>query len=985
MLLLAVAGTAAAQTAARVIVKFKHRAAVLRMHPLSASAGARATADNAAARADALSARHSLHLKAGRMLGERSQVLLSGELDGTALVQRLRADPDVEYAVIDRRRHRLLVPNDPLYAQGPALGGNAGGPTAGQWYLRTPAGEVASSINAPVAWDRTTGNPNIVVAVLDTGVRPEHPDLANRLLAGYDMISDPAVANNGVGRDADASDPGDWISWAEAHDPSGPFYGCAVENSSWHGTMTSSLIGAATNNGNGLAGVAWGIRLLPVRVLGKCGGYDSDIIAGMKWAAGMSVPGVPANPDPARVINMSLGGTGTCPQSYLDALNAIGSLQNAPVIVAASGNSVGQAVGTPANCPGVIAVGGLRHVGTKVGFSDVGPEIAISAPAGNCVNTGTSQPCLYPILAATNTGTTMPGASAYTDSFNYSVGTSFAAPLVAGTAALMLSVQPSLTPAQIKAVLQASARAFPSSGVADDPQAGPIQQCHAPTSSGQTQCYCTTSTCGAGMLDAGAAVAAAYALDVTTAPAIASNTKDVRSYIPAAMAAQGYTSYVRVINTGSATTPVSVAVIDGATGTLGPSAQLSAALPAGAAITYSAPQVEAALGVALPAGDRPRIRVTADSAIEVQSFMSNPGGVVTQIAEAMTASTGYAVRSYVPASVTGYTSFVRIINIGATATPIQATLIDDTTGAEEASGMLIASLPAGAAVTLDAHQIESALGVAPAAASRPRVRVVSTAVPSIPLEVQSFIANPGNVVTQVGGAQSGTSVAVRDFVAAAMAQYGYLSLIRIINTSTTATPISLDLIDGDTGAKTVSGKQLVASLPAGAATTFTAQQIEAALGVSLPAGARPRIRVSANVAIDVQSLMGNPSGVVTQISGAQSGATSVDVRSYVPVANSRGGYTSFIRVINTGTTATPLSVAVIDGPTGVVGASAPLTASLPTGAAVTFTAQQVEEALGSPLPAGERPRIRVTANSSIEVQSFMSNPGGVITDTEDAQ
>jgi serine protease len=497
---------------ARVIVKFRQGSALLRLHALSATASAGESRVAVTARADLLSARLGLGLRAGRAITEQAQVVHASGISSAALAERLAGQADVEYAVIDQRRKHFALPNDPLYSAGPSIVGVSGGPAVGQWYLHAPAGEVVSSINAPNAWNMGTGSSNIVVAVLDTGVRPDHPDLAGRLLPGYDMISDAIVANDGDARDADASDPGDWVTAAEAADKASAFYQCDVEDSSWHGTMTTSLIGAASNDGIGMAGVAWGVKMLPVRVLGKCGGYDSDIIAGMQWAAGLRVPGAPANANPARVINLSLGGSGPCDQSFLDAVTAIVSKQDPVVIVAAAGNSSGHAVGVPANCPGVIGVAGLRHAGTKVGFSDLGPEISISAPAGNCVNTAAGSPCLYPILAATNSGVTTPMLSTYTDSFNASLGTSFSAPLVAGAAALMLSAQPALTPAKLRSLLQSSARAFPSRPASSASQASTIPDCHVPDANDQGECYCGTLTCGAGMLDAGAAVAAALGL-----------------------------------------------------------------------------------------------------------------------------------------------------------------------------------------------------------------------------------------------------------------------------------------------------------------------------------------------------------------------------------------------------------------------------------------------------------------------------------------
>jgi serine protease len=370
-------------------------------------------------------------------------------------------------------------------------------PTVGQWYLRASSSSVVSAINAETAWALTTGSSSVVVAVLDTGIRADHPELASKLLPGYDFISDAATANDGGGRDSDPSDPGDWITSAE--DASGDFAGCGAEDSSWHGTQTAGLVGASTNNGVGMASIGRDVMVLPVRVLGKCGGADSDIIAAMRWAAGFTVPGVTTNPNPAKVLSLSLGGEGSCSLAYKDAIT---ELTTAGVVVVAAAGNDGLAVNVPANCPGVVGVAGVRHTGTKVGYSSLGPEVAIAAPAGNCVNTAGA--CLYPILTTTNTGTTGPGASTYSDGSNTSLGTSFSTPLVAGTLGLMFSADPALTPAQAISALKSTARAFPTTGAGTG-----VAACHAPNATAQSgECYCTTATCGAGLLDAGAAVAA---------------------------------------------------------------------------------------------------------------------------------------------------------------------------------------------------------------------------------------------------------------------------------------------------------------------------------------------------------------------------------------------------------------------------------------------------------------------------------------------
>jgi serine protease len=527
--------------AGEVIVKFRADAGIARRYALAAGHDAAAVQARLASRAAALGTRTGRALQAGPAVDERTQVMRAAGADSAALARQLAADPDVEWAVLNGRKRVLSAPNDPYYLQGPAvsLNNRSGGPDSGQWYLRTPDATLRSAIHIEAAWAQTTGSSSVVVAVLDTGVRFEHPDLGRSasggpLLPGYDFVEIVDVANDGDGRDGDPSDPGDWTTAAENSNASGQFYACGpfdaitgryqATTSSWHGTTTASVVAARTNNSLGMAGTAPGVKVLPVRVLGKCGGYDDDILAAMRWAAGLSVPGVPDNPNPAKVINMSLGGQGECTRAYQDAIDEI--LARNVSIVAAAGNSAGAPVSTPANCNGVIAVLALRHAGTKVGFSDLGPQITIAAPGGNCINLDAGEPCLYPILTATNTGIRGPEGSTWTDAFNASVGTSYSSPLVAGVAGLMVSAKPSITPAELRTALRSTARAFPTTGAdngPDDPT--PVTQCAAPSASvPQYQCYCNTQYCGAGMLDAGAAVAAAAGLagpvpriDVTTA------------------------------------------------------------------------------------------------------------------------------------------------------------------------------------------------------------------------------------------------------------------------------------------------------------------------------------------------------------------------------------------------------------------------------------------------------------------------------------
>jgi serine protease len=550
---------AASAARGRVIVKLRQRASALAATDVARRGGPQVAATFAA--------RTGLALKDGRVLGGRTQVMTAQGVDSATLAATLSQDPDVEWAEVDHRRYvQSVAPvNDPLYPNDLT----ATTPASGQWYLRTPDAAAedssgtlnVSGVDIEPAWAITHGSGAIVIADVDTGIT-NHPDITgsapgasdSKLFAptfsgttastpyGYDFVGYAAgtsggetstqgveTANDGNLADPDPSDPGDWITAAEDAGTvdNGDFKGCGAsgggaEDSSWHGTQTAGILAAATNNGIGMAGTAYDTKLVPVRALGKCGGYDSDIVAAAEWAGGvLSDTSIPANTHPARVVNMSLGGSGACPSSYVDGLTL---LRNAGVVVvAAAGNDEGLAVDAPANCkpassdpdqtPLVIAVAALRHAGDKVGFSDVGPEVTIAAPGGNCVNTDANSACLYPILTTSNTGTTTPGSATYTTAFGTpSLGTSFSTPIVSGTVALMMAAAPNITNAQVISILKSTARAFPTTGGS----AGtPV--CHAPTTTAQDECYCTTSTCGAGMLDAGRAVAAAAALATANA------------------------------------------------------------------------------------------------------------------------------------------------------------------------------------------------------------------------------------------------------------------------------------------------------------------------------------------------------------------------------------------------------------------------------------------------------------------------------------
>ena len=383
----------------------------------------------------------------------------------------------------------MLFPDDARYAD--------------QWHYHSNVAQVpylavAGGANLPGAWDITTGSASIVVAVIDTGLVP-HADIdtnildgTGRVVPGYDFIvadggpcpGGACVANDGGGRYADPTDPGDWVTLAESTTVGGIFQGCPVSDSSWHGTHVAGTIGALSNNATGVAGINWVSGILPVRVLGKCGGFLSDIVDGMRWAAGLTVPGVTTNPNPAKVLNLSLGGPGTCSATEQNAINAI--VTAGSVVVVAAGNdgvNIGVTPVSPANCTNVISVAAVNRDGGRASYSNYGATVEIAAPGGEWAVFFDPDS----VLSTLNNGTTTPVASPTGDIYQYYQGTSMAAPHVAGIVSLMLSANPALTPAQSLATLQDSARAFP-------------------TGTGRD---CTASTCGAGIIDAAAATTAA--------------------------------------------------------------------------------------------------------------------------------------------------------------------------------------------------------------------------------------------------------------------------------------------------------------------------------------------------------------------------------------------------------------------------------------------------------------------------------------------
>lgn len=415
-------------------------------------------------------------------------IMLQGTADRQTLnraIDNIRALSDVDYVEEDRILTTQAIPNDAdygsLWGMQPVI--PVASPVPGNSGNYGADFETAWNINSGISNSTATG---IVVAVVDTGITAHEdivgaagtvsPASGNLVSPGYDFISDCRIRNTcaaatpsinaAVVPVADASDRGDFISIADRDTTGSLFFGIPVKNSSWHGTHVTGIIAAIGNNGLGVIGGAYSARILPVRVLGKGGGYTSDITEGVLWAAGVHPTII--NPNPAKVINLSLGGAGACSTTEQDAINA--AVANGAVIVVAAGNDDDDVANhSPANCNNVISVAATGRDGLRAAYSNFSSpasnttnpvNVTLAAPGGDktlSIDLG--------IYSTVNSSLTTPDLTATGSAYTYHQGTSMAAPHVAAAVALMLAHNPALTPAQVRSILPLSVTAFPSSTV----------------------------------------------------------------------------------------------------------------------------------------------------------------------------------------------------------------------------------------------------------------------------------------------------------------------------------------------------------------------------------------------------------------------------------------------------------------------------------------------------------------------------------------
>lgn len=330
------------------------------------------------------------------------------KLDTLLVIKALRKRADVKWAEPNYIRKTAAIPNDQFYPY--------------QWHY--------TMINLPQAWDITTGN-DVIVAVIDTGVLLSHPDLQGQFVAGYDFIQDPDRALDGDGIDSDPDDPGDQ----------------SIGGSSFHGTHVAGTIAATTNNTTGVAGIAWSAKIMPLRVLGKGGGTNYDILQALRYAAGLNNDSGTIPSQAADIINLSLGG-GVYSQIGQDVYTQVRDA--GVIIIAAAGNDSTDAPGYPASYDGVVSVSAVDMEGNLAPYSNFGQFIDIAAPGGDTSKDVNGDGYQDGVLS-----TAGDDSSEYIKFvYKFYQGTSMAAPHVAGVIALMKSLYPGLTPDELDILLQ---------------------------------------------------------------------------------------------------------------------------------------------------------------------------------------------------------------------------------------------------------------------------------------------------------------------------------------------------------------------------------------------------------------------------------------------------------------------------------------------------------------------------------------------------
>jgi serine protease len=347
--------------------------------------------------------------ESNRTIHRAADAGIQRKADTLQIIKSLRRRADVRYAQPNYIRNALAIPNDPQYPR--------------QWHYPL--------INLPQSWDVTTGSNTVIVAVIDTGVLLNHPDLANRLTSdGYDFISDPSRALDGNGIDPDPDDPGD----------GGP------GGSSFHGTHVSGILAAETDNDIGVAGVTWSTRIMPLRALGQSGGTDFDILQAVRYAAGLDNDSGTLPAQQADIINLSLGGTSFSPAAR-DIFTEVRA--GGIIVIAAAGNSASSTPMYPAAYDGVVSVSAVDINKDLTGYSNFGPTIDLAAPGGD--NTADINVDGFPDGVLSTCGNDTTGVIEFT--YCFFQGTSMAVPHMAGVVALMRAIYPALTPEELDILL----------------------------------------------------------------------------------------------------------------------------------------------------------------------------------------------------------------------------------------------------------------------------------------------------------------------------------------------------------------------------------------------------------------------------------------------------------------------------------------------------------------------------------------------------